>query len=520
MFHRPLSSVAILCVVVLVTKLTMGWQIPSVVTPKAPSLESLASSLSSKTDPNHKTILIVGAGVGGLAMASRIRHYAQQHQHHWEVHILERNARVGGRCGSFLEEVNNTTNKSGGDGNIPSVFRHEHGPSLLLLPHIYEELFIDCGTTAQACGLHIQECIPAYQCVFDDGDCIHIGYPDHRVPTTGKSTADVFTTTQRKTHTSPSYAKEIQASRQKMDSWEPGGAARWDEYMRVCQAFLDCGLPNFIEERLDLASFPAFLQESLRGFGKTWPLKPHSDVLDALFQSEKLKAVASFQDLYVGLEPFRNDKELFGGIVGSTAPAVFGLLSAIELHPTNTKCGVYAPIGGFQAVTDAMENLALKLGVYIHVNATVTKITNDAVHYCDTHDPSSSVDVASADLIVVNADLPYTTSCLVHNKDSPDDMLRYDWDDGRGSRDLLFSSGVVAFHWSINKTLNDLDTHNVFLSTNSSADAKQSWSVLRHSGADFVSDGPFNFYVHRASSTDPTAAPKVSCPASSARMMS
>ena len=72
---------------------------------------------------------------------------------------------------------------------------------------------------------------------------------------------------------------------------------------------------------------------------KAWPLKPHSDVLDAIFTSNKMRALASFQDLYVGLEPYRNNEKLGGGVIRKTAPAVFGLLAALELHPTNDKAG-------------------------------------------------------------------------------------------------------------------------------------------------------------------------------------
>ena len=52
-----------------------------------------------------------------------------------------------------------------------------------------------------------------------------------------------------------------------------------------------------------------------------------------------MKALASFQDLYVGLEPYRNAELVGGGVLQSTAPAVFGLLAAIELHPSNDKSG-------------------------------------------------------------------------------------------------------------------------------------------------------------------------------------
>lgn len=70
-----------------------------------------------------------------------------------------------------------------------------------------------------------------------------------------------------------------------------------------------------------------------------WPLRAHSESLDASFQSTKMKALASFQDLYVGLEPYKNEKEIFGGVLKKTAPTVFGLLSALELHPTNKYAG-------------------------------------------------------------------------------------------------------------------------------------------------------------------------------------
>jgi phytoene desaturase (3,4-didehydrolycopene-forming) len=303
-------------------------------------------------------------------------------------------------------------------------------------------------------------------------------------------------------------------SRAKMNAFEPNGAAKWDEYMTACAAFLDCGLPNFIEERFDIKSFPAFLQQALRAGAKAWPLKPHSDVLDATFSSNKMRALASFQDLYVGLEPYRNDKQWFGGVLQSTAPAVFGLLAAIELHPTNQKCGVYAPVGGFGAVTHAMEELATNLGVTIQCNTTVTQITADGLYYHDTDADSadSTTLFEPADLVIVNADLPYATKTILRDDDSDfkgDTAAAntFDWDDK-----YRFSSGVIAFHWSLDKELTDLNTHNVFLSANSRSDAERSWQAVRNEKASTTSsaDKPFNFYVHRAGKTDPTAAPKVS----------
>lgn len=438
----------------------------------APSVDGLSIS------PNgggRRRVVVVGAGVGGLAVAARVAAATNA-----QVLILEKNAEAGGRCGSFERTTTQGT------------YRHERGPSLLLLPEIYRDLFRDCN---EPCPFEIKPCIPAYQVVFDDGDCIDLGFSKQRQGAANDSVT----------------APAEETSRAKMDTLEHDGAAKWDEYMAACAAFLDCGLSNFIEERFDLGSFPAFLYQALRKGAKAWPLKPHSDVLDATFQSTKMRALASFQDLYVGLEPYRNNRQWFGGILQSTAPAVFGLLAAIELHPTNAKCGVFAPVGGFAAVTAGIEKLATDLGVDIQCNATVAKITQDGVYYRGKNDATGSVaQFEPADLVIVNADLPYATqTILLDDIDDRSDSTssdRFDWDDK-----YIFSSGVIAFHWSVDKELTDLNTHNVFLSAGSLADAKASWKTLRdtQNTTDSLSDAPFNFYVHSASKTDPTSAPKV-----------
>jgi phytoene desaturase (3,4-didehydrolycopene-forming) len=191
----------------------------------------------------------VGGGVGGLAVAARIA--AASPSESCQVTILEKNDQLGGRCGSV-------------DIHIPGIngtFRHDRGPSLFLLPEVYQELFQAChddddaSSTSEDYGLRIRPCQPAYQVVFDDGDRIELGFPK-QLPQ------------QQKQATSTLLMEKANFSRQKMDSYEPNGARKWDDYMRAMSAFLDCGLPNFIEERLDLTTFPAFLTEALRDFGK------------------------------------------------------------------------------------------------------------------------------------------------------------------------------------------------------------------------------------------------------------
>jgi phytoene desaturase (3,4-didehydrolycopene-forming) len=110
-----------------------------------------------------------------------------------------------------------------------------------------------------------------------------------------------------------------------------------------------------------------------------------------------------------------------------------------------------------------------------------------------------------ADLVIVNADLPYATHTIL-SQDGSGVSAGYDWDDT-----FDFSSGVIAFHWSVDKTLPDLNTHNVFLAARTRSVAEASWRVLRASSVSTTTSfdvEPFNFYVHRAGKTDLSAAPK------------
>jgi len=112
---------------------------------------------------------------------------------------------------------------------------------------------------------------------------------------------------------------------------EPGGFPRYQDYLESAQNNLDFGLSAFIKESPQWEYFPAFCR-NLNLNARFWPLASHHRQLEGLFDSKKLQAALSFQDLYVGLTPYE-------------APAVFSLLQAIELNQ-----GVFYPLGGFAQV--------------------------------------------------------------------------------------------------------------------------------------------------------------------------
>jgi len=70
-----------------------------------------------------KRVAIIGAGVGGLATAARLAYRGH------EVEVFEKLGRCGGRC-HMLEDKG---------------FKFDMGPSFVLMPDFFKEVFDDCG---------------------------------------------------------------------------------------------------------------------------------------------------------------------------------------------------------------------------------------------------------------------------------------------------------------------------------------------------------------------------------------
>lgn len=124
-------------------------------------------------------------------------------------------------------------------------------------------------------------------------------------------------------------------------------------------------------------------------------------------------ALASFQNLYVGLEPYVNSNQFGGGVLRKTAPAVFGLLAAIELHPTNGRGGVFAPVGGFRQVAESMYDLCQDVGIQFQFDSSVISITNEGVHCIRKEGGREHTrGFIPADLVICNADLSFATKTI------------------------------------------------------------------------------------------------------------
>ena len=394
---------------------------------------------------DKQTAIVVGGGVGGLGMASRLAHAG------YDVTILEKNLDTGGRCRSESFDGK-------GEG-----YRFDTGPSLMLLPDRYREQFTAVGKNLHD-YMDIKRVDPAYRAHFGD-------------------------------HTSLDLLYDTERMRAQLDAVEEGAGGRYIDWLGRARASLDYGVAAFIEK--DANSILDFVD--LRRVG---PLALAVNPIDLLlpqfnqmakyFKNEKLRALFSYQELYVGLSPYN-------------APGVFSLLAATELTD-----GVWYPVGGFDKVRQSLQALADEEGVVTRLGAEVAQIVTtplaegeaSAIEGSKATQKVTGVrlesgEVLSADVVVANPDLPCVWDQMIDHATFPEAKKEAErWEDAD------YSCSVIEFNWCLDATVPDLLHHNVFLS----GDYKGSWERPACVD-DFAAPKQHNFYCHNPVYTDPSCAP-------------
>jgi phytoene desaturase len=199
--------------------------------------------------PGARQVLVIGAGLGGLAAAIRLRHRG------YEVTVLERHAVPGGRCGLWESEG----------------FRFDTGPTLLLMVEYLHALFTDVGRPTEA-YLDLVQLDPNYRVHFPDGRSLDV-------------------------------TSRLNAMLQEVERIEPGAGPELLRFLATTARLYRVGLDGFVDRnvhhRRDFLSFRNGLL-LVRG-GATRRLER---LVARFFRSEALRHTFSFQSLYLGLSPF------------------------------------------------------------------------------------------------------------------------------------------------------------------------------------------------------------------------
>ncbi|RWS24480.1 phytoene desaturase-like protein, partial [Leptotrombidium deliense] len=332
---------------------------------------------------SNKKVIVIGAGVGGTAIAARLA------KDGFNVTVLEKNSFGGGRC-SILRN---------------GEHRFDQGPSLYLLPKLFQEFFEDLGENIND-HIDLLKCPSNYKVHFHDGKYIHL-------------TSDL-----------PKLITEIERFEGKGEQTSQNLLNFIQESYTHYNLGIEFGLKNGYSNIFDVIK----KFEQLPALFKVHILETVFGRICKYFSSDYIRRAFTFQTMYMGNSPFE-------------APAVYSLLQCTEIID-----GIWYPKGGFYEVVKALENIAIKHGAKFKYDAPVLKINVD-VDYKVTGVTLEDETVLNADLIVCNADTVYAYNRLLP-------WTEYGMKLGNK---FELTASTISFYWSLSKQVLELDTHNIFL---------------------------------------------------------
>lgn len=286
-----------------------------------------------------KTVGIIGSGVAGLATAARLQSKG------YKVTIYEKNETIGGRM--------NVIRKDG--------FTFDLGPTIVMMPEVYQELFRYCGKN-----------------------------PNDYIPMKQLTTIyDVYFKEDCRVSVSSDLAK-LQSMLEKM---EPGSTAGFLEFLTEIYKRYEIARKHFLERSfrspLDFYN-PMMFYHTLRL--KTF--NSADQLIKKYISNDKIQKMLAFQTLYIGISP-------------KQGPSLYSIIPMIELM-----FGVHYIKGGMRSMAVGMEKLCLELGVDIKVNSPVTKIVIEKNQAIGVQVKNT---IYKHDHIICCADFPYAVNNLIEN---------------------------------------------------------------------------------------------------------
>ncbi|AQQ52330.1 phytoene desaturase family protein [Planococcus lenghuensis] len=286
-----------------------------------------------------KKVIVIGAGVAGLASAIRLQHAG------YEVSLYEKESTPGGKM-----------NRIEMDG-----YKFDLGPSIVMVPEIYREVFELCGRDSDD-YIPMEQLDPMYRAYFSDT-------PDAPI--------DMSSDLIRLTKTIESISET-----------DTGGFFQYlhETYKLFSFAKIDILQRPFRKHR-------DFYNRSLLKKGKKMKVFDTADhFIGRYIQNERLKQIISFQTLYIGISPYKS-------------PSFYTMIPMLQFL-----YGVWFIKGGMYTMASSMERLFEELGGEIFYNKSVQEITIENKNATGIIVDGEQV---RADYVVCNADFPFAMKNLV-----------------------------------------------------------------------------------------------------------
>jgi phytoene desaturase len=281
-----------------------------------------------------KKICIIGAGVGGLGVAARLASRG------YKVEVYEKLPECGGRA-HIIEDKG---------------FKFDTGPSFVLMPDFYEEVFSYCGQDLKD-YLDLKVLDISYK----------IFYPD-------RSALTIY--------------RDSEKTKIELERFEKGSAHAYDKFIEKTEDLYKAVKPllyKYFRPRNALNPHYWGLINKLKVGQSYWQLAKK------FFKSDELCYTFTFEAMFIGVSPF-------------DAPAFYSIITYVD-HVQK----IYHPMGGMYQIPRALEKLAKKFGVTFHYDSEINKIKHDRDCIILEMDESE----IETDKVVVNADYAYTQDDLL-----------------------------------------------------------------------------------------------------------
>lgn len=287
-------------------------------------------------------VVVIGAGVGGLAVAARLASLGH------EVSVYERSAEVGGKLGRYQR-------------NTPAgTFRFDTGPSLLTLPQVFADLF-------EATGAKLDE----YLDLLPLDPIVRHHFPAPAAdgtPVVLDSCADPAT-----------FADRI------AEAFGPESARDWRRLWRRAERVWTASWRDVLRRPVDSPLTLARLAWRLPDLAAVAPGRTLRGLGRRYLRDPRLRMLLDRYATYTGADPRR-------------APAALVAVPYAELS-----FGGWYPRGGLGTLADALLSRCLDLGVVVATGTAVTGIdaTGGRVHGVRLAGGTGRV---AADVVVANVD--------------------------------------------------------------------------------------------------------------------
>lgn len=338
-----------------------------------------AKSFRRKLTLKMQKILIIGAGVGGLAAAALLA------RNGYDVEVIEKNAKIGGRARVWETEG----------------FVFDMGPSWYLMPEIFENFFAVFNKSV-ADYYELLRLDPNYRIFFNTDDIVDI-------------------------------SADLEPNLSTFEGFEQGGADKLQEYLNRSKETYEYMMKGIMYK--DLSSLWSIFSPKLMKAGRKLHILSNIDkYVKKFFKSDRARKILEYPIVFLGGNP-------------KNTPALYSIISHIDYN-----LGVWYPLGGIGKIPESLMKLGKEHGAEYRMGVEATHI---AVKKRLAHRVETTHDHIDADLVIVNADYPFSETQLLDSQ--------YQTYPTKYWEKKTIAPSAFVLYLGVDRKLDQLTHHNVFL---------------------------------------------------------